>query len=143
MGWTKNILFFSLAIAIVSYGCSRGGVVEEIHDPYPTGPPDTTMPSVDLKNPTDNQTFKSGDVIKVEGRVTDNSLYRGSIRITNDADGSLIKEQLYEIHGYQLYDFSVDYQAVVSTTVNYTVTVKYEDHALNAGIKSVKVVVNP
>jgi len=79
----------------------------------------------------------------VEGKVTDNGLYQGSIRITDDANGSLIKEQLYEIHGFQLYNFSLAYRAAVTVITNYTVTVQYEDHGLNKATKAVKVKVNP
>ena len=33
-------------------------------------------------------------------------LYQGSIRITNDANGELLKQQLYEIHGVLSYNFN-------------------------------------
>ena len=79
----------------------------------------------------------------MEGKVTDNSLYRGSIRITDDANAAIVKEQLYVIHGYQSYDFYVEYKTAVTVVTNYTVTVQCEDHGLNAGIKAVKVKVNP
>jgi hypothetical protein len=138
----RKILFsFCIATAIIVAACSKGGQAAE--DPHTSDFSDSTTPVVELKSPTDNQLFTSGDIIKVEGKVTDNSLYRGSIGITDDANAAIVKEQLYVIHGYQSYDFYVEYKTAVTVVTNYTVTVQYEDHGLNAGIKAVKVKVNP
>ena len=142
MNQCKILFSFCIGIAIVITACSKaGGTAEdELHI---IDSSDTTMPIVQINSPSDNQSFISGDTIKVEGKVTDNGLYQGSIRITDDANGSLIKEQLYEIHGFQLYNFSLAYRAAVTVITNYTVTVQYEDHGLNKATKAVKVKVNP
>jgi hypothetical protein len=88
--------------------------------------------------------FISGNVINVTGRITDDlGLYRGSIRITNDANNAVVKEQLYEIHFVLSYDFNISYTTNVSVPSNYTVTVFFEDHGYNNATKSVKVKVNP
>jgi hypothetical protein len=136
-------ILFSLyvATAIVAAACSKGGTATE--DPHTTDFSDSTTPVVDIFRPSDNQVFNSGDTIRVDGRVTDNGLYRGSIRITNDSTGAVLKEELYEIHGFQLYDFHIEYKAVVAAVANYTVTVQFEDHGLNAGIKTARVKINP
>jgi hypothetical protein len=137
----KFILFFYTAMLMAGSGCSKGGSAAE--EQHLSDFNDSTTPVVDITAPLDNQVFTSGDIIKVDGKVTDNSLYRGSVRITDDAGGAIIKEQLYEIHGYQSYNFHVEYTAAVTAVANYTITVQYEDHGLNAGIKTVKVKVNP
>ena len=126
---------------MIAAGCSKGGSAED--DQHIINLNDSTTPVIELKNPTDNQVFTSGAIIKVEGKVTDNSLYQGSIRIKDDAGGALVKEQLYEIHGAQSYDFYVEYKASVTVVTNYTVTVQYEDHGFNNVTKTVKVKVNP
>jgi hypothetical protein len=129
-------------MVVINIACSKGGTPAD--DPYAYNPGDSTTPVIVLNTPTDNQSFSTGDIIKIDGKVTDNSLYRGSIRITNDdAAGAIILEQLYEIHGFQLYNFHVEYKTAVTAVANYTVTVRYEDHGLNEDIKSVKVKVNP
>ena len=137
----KILFSFCIATTIIVTACSKGGQAAE--DPHISDFSDSTTPAVDLKSPIDNQSFTSGDIIKVEGKVTDNSLYQGSIRIKDDASGNLVKEQLYVIHGYQSYDFYVECKTAVTVVTNYTVTVEYDDHGLNAGIKTVKVKVNP
>ena len=126
-------------------GCSKGGVVQ---DPGP-GPHvitynDTVAPVLEVHTPAVNQVYTSGANILVTGKITDESgLYRGSVRITNDANGELIKQQLYEIHGILLYQFSVSHTASVSSATDYTVTVSFEDHGLNTVSSSVKIKVNP
>jgi len=49
------------------------------------------------------------------------------------------KEQLYEIHGLQVYDFHIEYKTTVTAISNYTVTVPYKDHRLNECKKTMKV----
>jgi hypothetical protein len=82
-------------------------------------------------------------MIHITGRVTDNGLYQGSIRIMEDGTNIILKDQAYEIHGYQVYDFNLDYQALVTTATNYTITVSFEDHGLNVASSVVKVSVTP
>jgi hypothetical protein len=141
MNRCKILFSFCIAFAIVVTACSKaGGAAED--ELHVTDSSDTTMPVVEINSPFDSQSFISGDTIRVEGKVTDNGLYRGSIRITNDVNDALIKEQLYEIHGFQLYNFSLAYKTAVTVATNYTVTVQFEDHGLNNSIKTVKVNVN-
>jgi hypothetical protein len=137
----RNILLLLLSTAFLVAACSKGGQVAD--DPHTINFSDTTFPVIQIAEPLDNQVFTSGDTIKIQGRVTDNSLFQGSINITDDANGNVVEEQRYEIHGFQLYDFAISYKSIVSSVTNYTVTVKYEDHGLNEVAKMVKVKVNP
>jgi hypothetical protein len=136
------------AVVVFAVACSKG-TSSSNHPggggPNPTPSPiDTIAPSLTINTPTSNQVFTSGNVINVSGRITDDlGLYRGSIRITNDANNAVVKEQLYEIHYVLSYDFSVSYTANVTVPSNYTVTVFFEDHGLNNAARSVKVKVNP
>ena len=51
--------------------------------------------------------------------------------------------QAYEIHGLLLYNFSINHTVSTFAAADYTVTVSFEDHGLNATTKSVKVKVTP
>jgi len=138
----KIIGFFIISVIIIS--CSRSGVP----DPGGGGPhvittTDSTDPVIDIFSPMANQVIQSGDTIKIRGRITDNGLYRGFIRITNDATNAVVREQLYEIHGFTFYNFSLDHKTFVTAVSDYTVTVQFEDHGLNVGTRSVQVKVNP
>ena len=127
--------------------CSKGGTTTQDDGgggPHEIVPGDVTPPVLDIITPVASQVFTSGNTINVTGRITDDAgLYRGSVRITNNADGALLKEQLYEIHGIKLYDFNVAYATAAAASSDFTITVTFEDHGLNSTSKSVKVKVNP
>ena len=54
----------------------------------------------------------SGNAINVTGRITDDfGLYRGTIRVVNDANGVVLVNQPYEIHGMLLYNFNINHTA--------------------------------
>jgi hypothetical protein len=139
-----TILFFAIGTTILS--CSKGGGSGGNGNGggHINNPSDTVAPVLTINNPVQDQVFTSGSTINVSGSITDNlGLYRGSVRITNDANGAVLKEQLYEIHGLIIYNFNVSYTAVVTTAADYTVTVWYEDHGYNSATRSVKIKVNP
>ena len=143
----RLILFLAIITVLVA-ACSKGGgsgVDNGSDDPhYYYSPTDTTSPVVEIYTPISNQVFNSANVISITGKLTDDlGLYRGSIRITNDATGELLKEQLYEIHYILLYNYNITYTPTVTVPSDYTVTVSFEDHGLNTTTRSVKVKVNP
>jgi hypothetical protein len=144
MNFRFKILVGSVAIALLLAACSKGGTATPdgpVHIPSPT---DTIAPVLDIQTPSNNQVFSSGNSINVSGQVTDElGLYRGSIRIVNDATGLLVKEQLYEIHYIKLYNFSISHTVNVTSPTDFTITVWYEDHGYNKTTKVVKVKVNP
>ena len=146
----KILLLFFFAAGLFT-ACSSGGI--DPNDPGSGGaghggagssPQDTTAPVLNIATPVENQVFTSGAAINVTGSITDDlGLYRGNIRITNDANGQLLKEQLYEIHYVLAYNFNVSYIPLVTASSDYTVSVSFEDHGLNSVTKSVKIKVNP
>jgi hypothetical protein len=132
---------FFLFIACIS--CGKGGTIEDEAAQHQPDVNDTTYPEVVVTTPTDNQVFTSGSAISVNGNVSDNSLYQGSIIIRNDATGAIVKEQYYEIHFIPSYNFNLSSAISVATTTDYTVTAKFEDHAFHQTIRTVKIKVNP
>jgi hypothetical protein len=140
--WKFILIAFAVTTVIA---CSRGGD-EGVGGggPHVIVPDDTTAPQIVIFTPTDNQVFSNGNMISITGRVTDDyGLYRGTVKIVNDANGVAMVSQPYEIHGLLLYNFNVPHTANVSTTSNYTVTVSFEDHGLNSTTKSVKIKLDP
>lgn len=140
----RSILGF-IAVVLIMMSCSKGGTTENDDGPVHTpSPNDTIAPVLTINTPLINQVFTSGNVINVSGRVTDDlGLYHGSVRITNDANGALLKEQLYEIHFALSHNFNVSYTANVAAPSDYTITVSFQDHGFNTTAKTVKVKVNP
>jgi hypothetical protein len=143
----KYIHAFVLCWACLTlvFSCSRSGYNGSGDDggDHQGSENDTTYPVIRIDRPVANQVFSNGDTIKIEGSVTDNGLYRGKIRITNDLNGAVINEQAYEIHFFTSYNFSFSHKTAVSVVSDYTVSVEFEDHGLNTTTKTVKVKVNP
>lgn len=105
---------------------------------------DTTRPVLTVITPLNNQVYTNGSSVSVTGTITDDmGLYRGSIRITNDVTGEVVKEQLYEIHGVLSYNFNIAAAVTVTAATDFTVNVFYEDHGLNGVSRTLKVKVNP
>jgi hypothetical protein len=135
-------LIITLASLGILSACSKGGSTPD--DNHIIDNNDVIAPVIEITTPTDGQVFANGNSINVTGKVTDDGgLYRGSIRITNDANGSLVKEQLYEIHGFQSFNFNISHTTSITAVSDYTVTVRFEDHGTNVTAASVKVKVNP
>ena len=137
---TLSTLVFSFWLS----ACSKGGSPNDGGSGNNPSPTDTIPPVLSVQTPTNNQVFNTGNTINVTGLVTDDlGLYRGSIRIVNDASGLLLKEQLYEIHFFKQYNFSVSQVVNVTVPTDFTITVWFEDHGYNKTTKVVKVKVNP
>ena len=142
--------YCGLLLSVSIMGCSKG--IGGSNDPgngngggvHLYNPDDTIPPVIEITTPAANQLFSNNGTISVTGKTSDDiGLYRGSIRITNDATGLVATEQLYEIHYILQYNFTLNYTPTVNTPTNYTVTVSYEDHGLNTTMKTVKIKVNP
>lgn len=145
----RNIFLLAIGIAALLLSCSKGGDPNSSNtgggnDDHTYSPADTTAPVLDIYTPVANQVFTSGNIISITGRITDDyGLYRGTIKVVNDATGEVLKMQPYEIHGILSYNFNVSYTTSVTISSDYTVTVSFEDHGLNSVTRSVKVKVNP
>lgn len=140
-------LFFYSAMLVVLLACSKGGTTTDDSGnggPHVVTPNDITPPEITILTPTLNQVFANGGVINITGKITDDfGLYRGTIRVVNDATGNVLMNQAYEIHGLLLYNFSLNHTVAALTASDYTITVSFEDHGYNATTKSVKVKVTP
>lgn len=105
---------------------------------------DKTPPEIIVFTPSANQVFSNANVINISGRITDDlGLYRGTIKIVNDANSSTVMSQAFEIHGLRLYNFNINHTTSVSTASDYSVVITFEDHGTNSATKSVPVKVNP
>jgi hypothetical protein len=136
-----------LLILFLMQACSKGTTGS---DPNGTGdthvynPTDQTPPDLTIQSPVNNQVYASGSTIQVSGAVSDDlGLYRGTVRIINDANGIDVKTQAFEIHGLKNYNYSISHTATVSVPTDYTVVVFFEDHGYNGTTRSVKVKMNP
>jgi hypothetical protein len=143
MKWIGGILGILITSLVLS-NCSKGGYGAAETDPdHVLNFSDTTFPIIEITTPTDNQEIKSGSTISITGKITDNSLYQGTINIKEEVSGATVKDQAYEIHGLPSYNYNLAYTPSVTKTTSYIITVAFEDHGFNKSSKSVKVKVNP
>lgn len=143
MNTLRTIVLPFLVISIFAgIACSKGSAVDD--NLHIVNDKDTVAPVLTINTPFADQQFSNGNTISITGRITDESgLYRGSVKLINDANGETLKQQAYEIHGVKDYSFTVNHTASVTTVSNYTVVVSFEDHGLNNTTRSVKIKVNP
>ena len=141
MKFRANMIIW-LAPVFFLLNCTRGGIAP-YDDPHVININDTISPVITINKPLADQAFSSGETITIEGKVTDQGLYRGKIQILNTANNTIVKEQAYEIHGLPEYSFSLSHITSVSSITDYTITVWFQDHGLNITSKSLKVKVNP
>lgn len=141
MNRSFKISVLATTIILLAVACTPGDPYEDpIHVLDET---DTIPPVVNVAKPAEAQIFKNGEMISVEGSVTDTSIYRGVIKIVNHANGAILKEQAYEIHGFQVYYFSMNFVSSVAATTDATVQVSFEDHGKNTTVKTVAIKIIP
>lgn len=140
-GIFRYIILFSLLLPACSKSGSGGSGNTDTHV---FNPNDVTAPVIEINSPVAGELFLSGNSIVVTGKITDTQgLYRGHIKITNDANGAVLKDQAYDIHGLLVYNYNLSYLVSATTAGTYTVSVAFEDHGLNMTTRTVKVSVGP
>lgn len=138
----RVLLIFWVAGSIFFNSCSKVGSAEDDNDTIDHS--DNVFPNLTVIRPINNQVYNNGDTIYVEGEVSDEKLmYRGRIRLTDDANGFVLKEEFYETHIMQTISFNFYYKATVASVSDYTIAVEFEDHGLNRVTATYKVKVNP
>lgn len=142
MKWFGGILWIVLVSLLFTH-CSSGGYGQETDPNHVIDFSDSTYPVIEITTPTPDQEFQSGTTVSITGKITDNSLYQGSVTIKEEGTGNTVKDQVYEIHGLSSYNYSLNWTPSVTKTTGYSITVKFEDHGFNESTKSVKVKVNP
>lgn len=138
----KHLLL--LGSVLILQACSKvGGPPEDpnihVHDDN-----DDVPPIINVIRPSDNQQYQNGDTIFIQGSFTDNKkLYKGYIRITDDANGLVVNEQFIETHVLQAMPFDFYQKTAVTIVSNYTIKILMEDHGANITTNILKVKVNP
>lgn len=144
---TKNFIYgivLSCICFLTGISCTKTATESTNNDDnHPLDMSDTSYPIISIDRPVANQIYTNGDTIKIEGKVTDNGLYRGKIKITNDVNGLVVNDQSYEVHFFPSYNFSFFHKTAVTVVSDYTISVEFEDHGLNTTTLTVKVKVNP
>ena len=132
-----------MTIALIVVSCKKVGYAEE-DDPDAIDQNDDIFPVITVSKPGANQVYLSGDSIVVQGKTTDDKIvYKGKVRITNDATSAIVAESSYESHYLTAIDFRLAYKAVVSAPTDFSILVEFQDHGANTASAALKVKVNP
>ena len=130
-------------LSIVIISCSKVGYAEQ-ENPDALDLNDDIFPVITVSKPTAGQVYSSGDSIVVQGKTTDNKIvYKGKVRITNDATSALVAESYYESHYLTAIDFRLAYKAIVTAPTDFSILVEFQDHGGNMSSAAIKVKVNP
>ena len=142
----KRIIYLTgiaVTISLIVVSCSKVGYAEE-DDPDAIDQNDDIFPVITVSKPSANQVYLSGDSIVVQGKTTDDKIvYKGKVRITNDATSAIVAESFYESHFLTAIDFRLAYKAIVSVPTDFSILVEFQDHGANTSSVAIKVKVNP
>jgi hypothetical protein len=132
--------FLFIAFLFSIYACKKA------KDPAPPQPPpaDTTVPVITLSSPANASVYHNGDTLKITGVVTDNDLHSGSIEIKDDTTAVVYFTASPYVHG--LTSANINYSWIVTgITQNAaaTITLQFNDHHPNVGVKQVHVILQP
>src|SRR5688572_7238018 len=107
------MLLQGIGVILFITGCSKvGDPVDE--DNHVIDHSDNIFPVMVVNKPVNNQVLNNGDTIFVEGMVSDDkTMYRGRIKISNDGNGFVVKEEFFETHILQTINFNIDRKSVV------------------------------
>jgi hypothetical protein len=88
-----------------------------------------------------NQTFANGDVIAIQGAITDNSLHSLTLKITSGSTALYTKT--ISVHDSTHYAINDSWKSSVTAATNATVTAEVEDHGGHVVTQTVSIKINP
>lgn len=98
-------------------------------------------PVLTLTAPVNNQTFANGDVIAIQGAITDNSLHSLTLKITSGSTSLYTKT--ISVHDSTHYAINDSWKSSVTAATNATVTAEVEDHGGHVVTQAVSIKINP
>lgn len=106
---------------------------------------DTVSPSITIAKPLENQMFKSGDTVVINGTVADHSLHELHVMIHNsDSADKVYWEYMPTIHDMTTFSFNEKWIVpAVADTCDIKLHVKVHDHSENESEKMVMFKIRP
>jgi hypothetical protein len=102
---------------------------------------ENNAPALTIENPVEGASL--GGEIHIHGKVTDESLHEMEIKVTKDADGSVLLTASPVVHDKTEYSFDEHFTPAVSAETPVTLTITVWDHSDNSTTKTVKFSVKP
>ncbi len=121
-------------LSLIVISCTKVGFADE-ENPDAIDQNDDIFPVITVSKPTAGQVYLSGDSIVVQGKTTDDKIvYKGKVRITNDATSAIVAESYYESHLLTAIDFRLAYNAIVTLPTDFSILVEFRDHGANTSV---------
>lgn len=134
-----NSLLSALLIGIMMLSACKKE--EDDHDHNSAG--DKDKPVITLTTPVNLQMYNNGDTVKIKGTLTDASLHELLIKITNDANGSILFQDAPLVHDLTTYNINSAWKSAVTDHTNATVVVLAEDHSSNVASDTIHIHIMP
>lgn len=136
-----SILSSSILCAILIFtGCKKE---EDNHEDDHHSGADTEAPVIQIQSPIPMKMYNNGDMVHINGTVSDASLHEMVIKILNDADNSELYRSEPTVHGETQYYFDVHWKLEVTDHTNASVIVQVEDHSSNVSADTVHIHIMP
>jgi hypothetical protein len=118
-------------IAVVLFACHKSSDSTN-SDPTPV---------LTLTAPVNNQSFTNGDVIAIQGSITDNSLHSLTLKITSGS--TALYNKTISVHDSTHYAINDSWKSSVTALTNATLTAEVEDHGGHVVTQAVSIKINP
>lgn len=125
-----KIVSTGLIVLLFFTGCSKKSATAN----------DTMLPEITIDNPIDGQTFSPGQIIQINGTITDNNyIAEVHIHVSNINTGAL----LMDVHIYPASASTSFNQSITAAAgINYRIQVIAKDKAVNEARATVEVICN-
>lgn len=128
---TMRTLFAIALITVSLSGCHKNS------DSAGSDP----TPILTLTAPVNNQTFTNGDLVSIQGAITDNSLHSLTLKITSGSTS--LYNKTISVHDSTHYNINDNWKSSVTAVTNATVTAEVEDHGGHVVTQTVSIKINP
>jgi hypothetical protein len=98
-------------------------------------------PTLTLTSPVNNQTYANGDVVAIQGAITDNSLHSLTLKITSGSTS--LYNKTISVHDSTHYTINDSWKSSVTAVTNATVTAEVEDHGGHVVTQTASIKINP
>jgi hypothetical protein len=125
-----------LTLAFIWIACGKHHNVDD--DDY-----DTTKPVLTITLPAPNQSYKSGDSVKLKGTLTDKSLHDFQWKIVQNSNNSILYQAEISVHDYTSYTIDLGWKSSVTTATDARVIAWAIDHGNNVVTDTIGIHINP
>jgi hypothetical protein len=104
---------------------------------------DTIKPVLTITLPVQNQSYKSGDSVKLKGTLTDNSLHDFQWTIVQNSNNAVLYQADISVHDYTSYTIDLGWKSSVTAATDARVIAWAIDHGNHVVTDTIGIHINP